>query len=319
MPKRFFASLTLAVMAAAPALAEGYPDRPITIIAPFAAGSGTDAIARIYAQALAEELGQPVVVENKPGAAASLGTAIVANAEPDGYTLQVGGTSSHSAVRSLLKDVPYDPVADFDAVAGMVEYPYYLLVKGDAPYNDLQGLIDHGKANPGTLSYGHGNALGRLAGGVLNSRAAFDAAEIAYPSTPPAIQDLLGGNIDYMFSDATAVVAHLKSGAMKAIANASVSRSNLLPEIPTLEEAGLPSFTLTAWNGIFGPDGMPAEATARLQAAMTKISAAPAFQERLAGMGVEIIDPSEGPLSKRLTEDVARWSDYATLIGLQPQ
>lgn len=312
-------AITATLLCATSAFAQTYPERPIKLVAPFAAGSGTDAIARLYAQGLAEELGQPVVVENKPGAGASLGTAVVANADPDGYTLQVGGTSSHSAIRSLLKNVPYDPVADFQAIAGMVEYPYYLLVKADAPFSDVKGMLSYGKENPGKLSYGHGNALGRLAGGVLNSKGNFDATEIAYPSSPPAIQDLLGGNLDYMFNDATAAKAHLDSGALKAIANASLERSSLLPDVPTLQESGLDSFAITAWNGIFGPDGMPDEVVTRLRAAMAKVAADPAFQERLSGLGVEIITAEDGDVEQRLRDDVVRWEEFATLIGLEPQ
>lgn len=319
MRKTFSTAVLVAALAAGPGLTQTYPDRPITMIVPFAAGSGTDAAARIYAQAMGNELGQPVVVENKPGAAASLGSALTAQAKPDGYTIQIGGTTSHSAVRSLLKDVPYDPVADFDAIVGMAAFPYYLLVRSDSGLDSVQGLIDHGNANPGKLAYGHGNALGRLTGGVFNTRAGFDATEIPYPSTPPAIQDLLGGNIDFMFTDATVMMPHLTAGTVKALATASPARSALMPDVPTLQESGLESFTLVAWNGLFAPKGIPQEASDRLRAAVIRINADPEMRERMANMGAEVIQDHDTPLSEVLAADVARWQEYAAIVGITPQ
>jgi tripartite-type tricarboxylate transporter receptor subunit TctC len=313
------AALGAVTFASAPALAQEYPARAVTIIAPFAAGSGTDLIARVFAEELAQKFGQPFVVENKPGAGGTLGAGLAARAEPDGYTLVMGGTTTHAASRSLMKNVPYDPVEDFTAVAGLGEYPYFLLVNAKDPYTDLKGLVEGIKQQPGKLSYGYGNALGQLSCALLAKRANLDITAVPYKSSPPALQDLLGQRITFMFNDMTAALPQVKSGDLRILAVTTAKRTPLMPDVPTLEETGLPLFSISAWSGIFAPKGTPKDITDKLGAAIAEITRKDTIRKKLADMGFAVREDHSEPFMTFVKADIERWTKFTGDVGIEPQ
>lgn len=306
-------------LTAMPALAQDYPARPVTIIAPFGAGSGTDLIARMFAQELSVKLGQNFIVDNKPGANGTLGTGLAARAQPDGYTLVIGGTTTHASAQSLMKEVPYDPVNDFTAVAGLGIYPYFLLVNAKDPYTDLKSLIDGIRSNPGKLGFGYGNALGQLSGSVLLKRQNLDATIVPYKSSPPALQDLLGQRITFMFNDMVAALPQVNSGTLRILAVTTGERTPLKPEIPTMAEAGLPLFSIAAWSGIFAPKGTPEPIIKKLHDALVEIATREDISKKLAEMGFVTQKDHSTPFMDFVKADVERWKDYTKTAGIEPQ
>jgi tripartite-type tricarboxylate transporter receptor subunit TctC len=315
----FRAAVAAFCLAAAPSLAQTYPDRPVTIVSPFGAGSGSDLVARIFAERLGTHLGQPFVVDNKPGASGTIGAGFAARAEPDGYTLVIGGTSSHAASRSLMKNVPYDPVKDFVAIGGLGEYPYFLLVNAKDPYKDLKGLVEGIRQQPGKISFGYGNALGQLSGSVLKATEKLDLTIVPYKSSPAAIQDLLGQRITFMFNDIVAAAPQVKDGTLRILAVTTGKRTPLMPDVPTLQEAGLPFFSISAWSGLFAPKGTPPEIVEKIRQALIKTTQEEAVQKKLADMGFVVQQDHSEPYMEHVAADVERWSKYTKTAGIEPQ
>ncbi|GGE33835.1 ABC transporter substrate-binding protein [Agaricicola taiwanensis] len=299
--------------------AQDYPTRAVTIIAPFGAGSGTDVVARIFAERLEAELGQPFIVDNKPGASGTMGAGLAARAEPDGYTLTIGGTSSHAASRSLMKNVPYDPVKDFEAIAGLGEYPYFLLVNAKDPYTDLKSLVEGIRKTPGEMTVGYGNALGQLSGSVLKAEEKLDLTIVPYKSSPAAIQDLLGQRITFMFNDLVAALPQVKEGSLRILAVTTAERTPLMPDVPTLKEAGFPFFSISAWSGIFAPKGTPPEIIEKLRQALIKITQQDDVKKKLADMGFAVREDHSQPFGDYVAADVKRWAEYTKTAGIEPQ
>ncbi|GGE37351.1 ABC transporter substrate-binding protein [Agaricicola taiwanensis] len=298
---------------------DAWPERAVTIVVPFSAGTGTDVVTRVFAQELEKKFGQPFVVENRPGANGTTASGVVARSEPDGYTLVIGGTTSHAASHSILKNVTYDPVTDFDAVAGLGEYPYFLLVNAKDPYPDLKSLVEGIRKTPGELSYGYGNSLGQLICGILKNRYNLDITAVPYKSSPPAIQDLLGQRITYMFNDLTAALPQVKSGALRILAVSTENRSDLLPEVPTLTEAGMPLFPAAAWSGVFAPKGTPEPIVEKLRTEIGIIAKRDDIRKKLGDMGFETMQDQEKPFIEHVKADVEKWNRLAKDAGITPQ
>ncbi|TDR92889.1 Bug family tripartite tricarboxylate transporter substrate binding protein [Enterovirga rhinocerotis] len=301
------------------ASADTYPSRPITLVVPYGAGSGTDAIARMVAVHLTEALGQKVVVENKVGANGALGAASVARAEPDGYTILIGGVTTHAANPSLMKTISYDPVKDFAPIGQVGIFPYVLVVDAASPFRSLGDLIEAAKARPGQLSFAHGNALGHLSGEVLKRRAGIDLAKVPYRSSPQAITDLLGGRVTLLFTDMTASMSQIKAGALRALAVTNEERSGLMPELPTMREGGVPLSDIAAWTGIFAPARTPRPILEKLSAALTATMAKPELKEKLAVIGFEALPTPPEALGRRVAAEVAQWAVLTKEAGLEPQ
>src|SRR5947209_134369 len=225
------AVLFLALVTTA-ANAQSYPTRPVTIVVPFAAGSGTDLISRLIGQQLSLALNQSVVVENKPGASGVIAATYVARAAPDGYTLLMATNSTHSANPSLFKTLPYDPVKDFAPVARAGSYVFMLVVNPEIPTKTLPELVAYAKANPGKLTYASGNTTGIVAGETLKSKAGIDVLHVPYKSTPPALNDVLGGRVSMMFIDLAPGLEHVRAGTLRALAVTTKERSALLADLP---------------------------------------------------------------------------------------
>ena len=311
------AALALGV-ASAPALA-AYPDKPITLVVPFPAGSGTDSVGRIFAEEMSKELGQPIVVENKPGANATIAANYVARAKPDGYTLFVTTNTSHSAAPWLMKNVSYDPVKDFTPIARGGNLPFILVTNPDRPYKTVKELVDYAKANPGKVAYATGNSTGIVAGGRLAVATQTEMLAVPYKGTPQALTDLASGEVDFMFTDFTSGTPFVKAGRLHAMAVSTAERSALLPDLPSMEEAGVADFDITSWNGYFGPAGMDPEIVKTLNAAINKVVNDPATKARLAELGFDAFSGTPEEFATFVQEQYDLWGKWIREANLIPE
>jgi tripartite-type tricarboxylate transporter receptor subunit TctC len=275
------------------ALAQAYPSKPIRLVVPFPAGGATDLLARSLAQRLGQGLGQTVVVENKTGAGGALGSAEVAKAVPDGYTLLIATSSTHSIGPHLNPKLPYrttGPDSDFTPIAHVADATNVLLVPLDLPVANVKELIAHAKARPGQLNYassGNGTIV-HLTTEAFKSQAGIYITHIPYRGTALAIPDLVSNKVQILFDSIVSGMPHVKDGKLKALAVTGRTRSALAPELPTVAESGLPGFVSTTWFGIYGPKGLPADITARLNAEFNKALQSTEVRERLARLGADV-------------------------------
>ena len=306
-------------LAATGANAQNYPSKPITIVVPFAAGSGTDSITRIIAQYLSAALNQSVVVENKVGASGVLAATYVARAAPDGYTLLMATNSTHSANPHLFKSLAYDPVKDFAPVARAGSYVFMLVVNPDVPAKTLPELVAHAKANPGKLTYASGNTTGIVAGETLKSKAGIDVLHIPYKSTPPALNDVLGGRVSMMFIDLAPGLEHVRAGTLRPLAVTTKERSALLPDLPSLAEAGIQGYDVTSYAALFAPAGTPKEIVDKLNAAIQTIIADPEAKKRIAVTGFDAFSGPPESLASFVQSELVNWGKLIKDAGIEPQ
>ena len=241
-----------------------YPTKPVRIIVPFAAGSSTDVITRILAQPLQQSLGQTFVVDNRPGADGALAGEMAAKAPADGYTLLMATNSPLSAIPHLRKKPPYDALRDFAPISMVGRYTFLLAVNPTLPAKSLRELFDHARANPGKLNYASGNTSSIVMMAMMSSLAGVKMVHVPYKSEPPAVVDLISGQVQVMMTSYATVAAHLREGRLRALALALAQRSPLLPNLPTIAEAGMPKFSITPWAGVFAPARTPAAVVGRL-------------------------------------------------------
>jgi tripartite-type tricarboxylate transporter receptor subunit TctC len=259
------ASLLGALIPAAPVAAQGqYPSKPIRIVIPFGPGSSTDTIIRILAEPVGAALGQPIVIDAKPGGDGAISAMEVARAAPDGYTLLVGSGSPMAAVPYLRKNPPYDPLRDFTPITDIGRYTVFMYVNANVPAKTLGEFIAYAKANPGKLSYATGNASGIVAFAQFNALAGIEMLPVPYKSAPPAMLDLVAGRVDAMMDPPTTGLPYVKDGRLRALVTTLDKRSPLLPDVPTIHEAGVPDFTISNWMGLVGPAGMSRDIVNRL-------------------------------------------------------
>jgi tripartite-type tricarboxylate transporter receptor subunit TctC len=311
--------LVLCLALVSSAQAETYPSRPITIVVPFAAGSGTDSIARILGQHLSTAFNQSVVIENKVGASGIVAATYVARAPADGYTLLMATNSTHSANPFLFKSLGYDPVKDFAPVARAGSYVFMLVVNKDVPAKTLPELTAYAKANPGKLTFASGNTTGIVAGETLKSRAGIDILHIPYKSTPPALNDVIGGRVSMMFIDLAPGLEHVRAGNLRALAVTTKERSALLPDLPSLHEAGIPGYDVTSWAGLFAPAGTPKDIVDRLNAEVRKIIANPDAKAKIAVTGFDAFSGSPETLATFVQSELANWGKLIKDAGIEPQ
>jgi tripartite-type tricarboxylate transporter receptor subunit TctC len=312
----FAASL---VLGATTALAQGYPAKPITLVIPFAAGSGTDNVGRIVSQGLAERLKQPVVIENKPGANGQIAAELVKNAKPDGYTLFMTTNTSHSANPSLYKTLRYDPIKDFTPIVRTGELPFAVAVNNDMPIKTLQELISYAKANPGKISYGTPNSTSLVASETIRREAKIDIVGVPYKSSPQALTDLIGGQLQLYVVDFGSGMAMLKANRVRPIAVTPARGSKIFPNLPPVASA-IPGFDLTSWNGIFGPAGVPKDIVDRISTEVQAVLADKDVQEKLAAAGFEVW-PSKSPeeFARYVADQLALWTRLIKNAGIEPQ
>jgi tripartite-type tricarboxylate transporter receptor subunit TctC len=268
--------------------AQSFPTKPLRIVVTYPAGGGADLMARLIAPKMAEVLGQPVVVENKPGASGQIGAAEVARAAPDGYTLLLDA-SSYAVNPSLYAKLPYEPAKAFVPIAVLALFPNVLVVTPSFPATDVKSLIDAARAKPGNIAFassGNGSAQ-HLAGELFKQKAGVDLTHVPYKGGGPALNDVIGGQVPVFFGNMASTLPHVKSGRLRALAITGAKRSAALPEAPTIAEAGVAGYEVYEWNAIFAPAGTPAAVLAKLADAIAKATQSPEFRDRVASLGGE--------------------------------
>jgi tripartite-type tricarboxylate transporter receptor subunit TctC len=308
-------------LAGAPAGAQDYPSRPIKLVVPFAAGGGSDIVARTVAQKLAESLGQPVVVENKPGAGGNIGTDQVAKAPPDGYTIVMGVFGPIAVNPSLFSKLPYDPIRDFEPITQAVTVTNMLVVHPSVPANTVAELIEYGRKNPGKLASATGGTgtAGHMASELFKSMTKLDMAVIPYKGAAPAVNDVLGGQVPMTFEALLSTLPHVKAGKLKAIAVTTSTRSSLLPNVPTIAEAGLKGYDANNWYGFLAPARTPQPVIDKLNREMVKVLALPEVKEKLAGVGAEPVGNSPQEFAAVIRADVAKWKRIVQETGAKAE
>lgn len=299
--------------------AETYPAHPITILTPFAAGSVTDAAARLLAQTLQESLGQTFVVENRAGAGGMLAASAVARAKNDGYTLLLTTNSTHSAANGLFKSVPYDPIKDFTPIARIGSFPSFIGVTPDKPYQSMKALVAYAKAHPGKLSYGVGNSTSYITGETLKKRTGTDIVRVSYRSNPMVITDLLGGQIQFMIPDFNTGIPQLKAGKINALAVLTKKRNPTLPDVPTLDETVMPGFDILAWAGVFGPANLPPDVVKVLADQIHKALQTPAMRQKFQSTGTEVFWSGPKEFDAFVKSELVKWTGYIKEAGIEPQ
>jgi tripartite-type tricarboxylate transporter receptor subunit TctC len=299
--------------------AQTYPNNTITLIVPFAAGSGTDAVARVVATKMGNLLGQSVIVDNKPGASAQIGAQAVASAKPDGYTLLMTTNTSHSANPWLFQNLKYDPIKDFTPIARVGELPFVLCVNNDLPIKNVQELIDFAKANPDKLSYGTPNSTSLVTTETINYLAKIGMTQIPYKSSPQAMTDLIGNQIQVYVADTGSGMAMIKAGKVRAIGLTGNRPYALLPNVPPIAKT-LPGVDLVSWNGVFGPANLPKSIVDKLNAAMLESLKDAEVQAKLSQLGF-VVWPSKNPqdFAQYVGEQMAYWGKLIQQSGIKSE
>src|ERR1700751_1668055 len=285
--------LTFILVAAAAALfsaalrADDYPSRPITVVNVFGPGSARDTICRIIADKLSPLLGQPVIVEDRPGADGALAALYVHHQPADGYTLLMGTNSPLSADPFIHRDLNYDPIKDFVPITRVGSFTLMLVVNPKLPIHSIQELVDYGKANPGALSFASGNTAGIVGGYTLAKWGEISMLHVPYKTTGPALMDIIAGRVSMMFADFTSAQPHVKAGTVRPLAISRIHRSSLYPDLPTMDEAGVKGFNLDAWAGLVAPAGTPPDVIAKLNGALRKVIDSPDVQAKFKNIGFE--------------------------------
>jgi tripartite-type tricarboxylate transporter receptor subunit TctC len=319
---RIFLAIGISLMAALMPLAanaQPYPGKPIRIIVPYPAGGAVDIIARIVGQPLSEALKQPVIIDNRPGASANIGMEMAAKAAPDGYVLLMASNGIATNM-TLFPNLPFDGRRDFAPVARIGFAPLVIVVPAASPARSLKDLVSEAKAEPGKLTYasaGNGSS-GHLAGELLKSSAKIDVLHVPYKGGAPAITDLLGERISFMPINPVEVIVHIRSGRLRALAVGSNKRVPLLPEVPTVAEAGLPGYEATVWWGLVAPAGTPREVVEKLNAETNKALADPAVASKLSELGVVITGGNPQRFAAFIEAQTDLWSGVIKAAGIKP-
>jgi tripartite-type tricarboxylate transporter receptor subunit TctC len=315
--RQLIVGLCLAVCSTA---ASAYPDRPIRIVLGFPAGGGADVVLRTVTPGLAEELGQPVIVDNRPGAGGNLGMDIVAKAAPDGYTLLMAAPGLATNA-SLYENLPFDPAKDFTAVGMVSSVPNVLVVNPSLPFKTVAQLIAYAKSHPGELNYassGIGTSL-HLAGALFERDAGIQLTHVPYRGGPAAINDLIGGQVQMMFTVVPLAGPQIKAGKLVALAVTGETRSPTLPDIPTMIEAGLTGYTATTWNGLVAPAGTPAPIIKQINAALQKVLDRPDVQKTFAGMGQDVVKDTPEQFDAMLKDETQKWERVIKDAGIKAE
>jgi tripartite-type tricarboxylate transporter receptor subunit TctC len=314
--KRLF--LLWIVLFAPLAFSQAYPTRPVKLMVPFPAGSATDQIARVIGQQLQEGLGQPFVVETKPGAQGAIAAAEVARAAPDGYTLMVGTNTPLAANPSLFKKLSYDPAKDFAPVARLGTISFMIMVRPDFPAKNFKEFLAHAKANPGKLSAGYGSAGSQVSQALLRSMGGIQFLDVPYKGLPQAITDVLGGSVSFTFADLANALAQIKGGKLRGIAVTSQKRSPLAQDIPAIAEE-LPGYELIAWFALVAPAGTPQIVVARLYDTTVQALNKPEVAARFAALGTDVGLMNPEQLGEFTRAEIAKWAKMAKEAGIQPE
>lgn len=312
-PRRSFLAFA-AASAAAPLAWAAYPERPMTLIVPWAAGGSTDILARAIGEQLARSMGQPVLVDNRAGASGNIGSALVAKAKPDGYTLLVGSMSTHAMNPALMSNMPFRGADDFSPIALVANVINTMVVHPSVPAKNLGEFIAYAKANPGKLAYAYASAGGgstnHLSAEMFNKAAGVNMLHVPYKGGAPAVLATVSNETQVLFSAGTQTLPHVKAGRLRLLGVTEPNRSKLLPDVPSVSEV-LPRYEMSVWYAMFGPAGMPRDLVLRLNAEINKALAAPEVRAHMAAIGVDVVNSTPGQLEAKLRQDTER---YARII-----
>jgi tripartite-type tricarboxylate transporter receptor subunit TctC len=319
-PQRVGRALIASVLllAATLAAAQTYPTKTIKFVVPFPAGSATDVVGRVLAEAMGKELGQTIVVDNKAGALGTIGAAEVKGASADGYTLLVTTSTTQAAVLSLMKKVAYDPIKDFTPIGKIATTPFVLIVNDKVPATDLKSFISYVKANPGKVRFGQGSSGSWVSGSLFASMIGGDMQMIPYKGIPPAITDMLGGNIEVVFADLGNASAQLKGGKVKAFGVTSLTRTSALPDLPAITEQ-VPGYELVPWFALMAPANLPKDLALRLTTTLQKVLVAPEVKQKLNAGGFDIDSTDAAGLAKLIDSEIKRWAQLTKAAKIEAE
>jgi tripartite-type tricarboxylate transporter receptor subunit TctC len=303
--------------AASIAFAQAFPSRPITIVIPFPPGGISDNSTRLISQKAAEGLGQPIVIENRPGAGGQIGADVVKKARPDGHTLYLANIGSHGINQSLYSKLSYDPTKDFDPITVLFSSPTLVLVPASSPVKSMSELVAYAKANPGKVSYGSQSigSGGHLSGEIMKARNGLQMTHVPYKGSAPALIDLVGGRIDFLFDPITTALPFVKDGRARALAITSDKRSPLAPDVPTIVELGYAGYDVNPWFGLAAPAGTPRPVIDRLNAEFVKALKDPEVVKRLSDQGIDTVGGSPEAFAQFIQSETARWTDVVKTSG----
>ncbi|CAM3913622.1 MFS transporter [Bordetella tumbae] len=318
---RYLSVLTVACTATGAAVSAhaAFPDKPITFIVPSAAGGSPDVLSRLITTQIAKDTGATLVIENRPGAAGNIGVSLIKRAEADGYTIGYGNINTLAVNRSLFKKLPYDVDKDLVPVGQMFNIYNVLIVPADSPIKSVQDLVARAKAEPGRLSYGASGVgtTGHMGGELFKSMAKVDVMFIPYNGGPAAMQDLMGGRLDFTFANTSEAVPLIQSGKVRALGVSSLKRLALLPDVPTLDESGLKGYETIAWGGAVAPAGTPADVIKKLNADLNKALENPEVQKSLAALGADPAGGSPEDFKRLMDAETAKWGKLIESAGIE--
>jgi tripartite-type tricarboxylate transporter receptor subunit TctC len=317
MVRRAILSLCAALLLGAPAVAQTYPNKPIRLVVGYSAGGGNDLIARIVAARLQEKLGQPIVVDNKPGAQSIVAAELVAKAQPDGYTLLVAPSGPMTINPAVYAKLPYDPAKDFAPISLLAEFPLLLVVGADQPIKSVRELIDYGRANPGKANYASSATPFQLAAELFNQRTGSKFQHIPYRGSGDAAQAVASGQVLMTIADTGPIAGPLSAGKLRALAITADKRDPAFPDVPTLAEAGVPNMTISLWTGLVAPAGTPNEIVARLNKAVAETLALAEVTTALDKIAVTPRSTTPEQYRVLIARDAARWKAVATAANIK--
>ena len=312
------AILAAATALATPAFAQAYPSKPLKFVVPFPAGSATDVVGRIIAQAMGDAFGQPVAVENKAGANGILGAEAVKAAPGDGYTFLVTTSTTQAANVSLYKKLPYDPVKDFTPIGKMGETGFILMVRSEFPAKDLREFIAYGKANPGKMAYGHGSSGSLVSAALLGQMAGLDVVSVPYKGIPPALTDLLGGQLQFAFADVGNAVAQINGGRLKGLGVTTTRRAGKAPTVPPIGDT-VKDYAVSAWFGLMAPAGLPADVLAKAQSTFLAVMAKPEVRDKIQGAGIDVDVQDSAQLARTIDAEIRKWASWVKAANITPE
>lgn len=299
--------------------AEDYPNQPIRIVVPFSPGGSTDIVARYISKELGDELGESVVIENRPGATGQIGSVAVARAKPDGHTLIMATTSTHSISPYLHATPPFDPLNDFEPISNVALLPFVLVTKPDLPVKSVKELIDLAKKDPGQYSYassGNGSSL-HLAGALFTGMAGINVMHVPYKGAAPAVSDVMGGQVAMMFDTIPSSLPNAQAGRLNILAVSSLERSELLPDVPTVAETGLPGYEVVGWAGLLAPKGTPQPIIDKVNAAVNKILQTPEMRKRFITQGAQPDGTTHADFAALMRAEDTKWRQVIKESGIK--
>ena len=298
--------------------ADTYPSKPIKFIVPFTAGSATDAVGRIIAQAMGDAMGQTVTVENKAGANGILGAEAVKAAPADGYTFLVTTSTTQAANVSLYKKLPYDPVKDFTPIGKIGETGFILMVKNEFPAKDLKEFIAYGKANPGKLAFGHGSSGSLVSAAMISQMAGLQTINVPYKSIPPALTDLLGGQIQFAFADVGNAVSQMNGGRLRGLGVTTAKRASKAPQVPPIGDV-VKDYAVGAWFGLMAPAGLPADVHKKATSTLMAVLAKPEVREKIQAAGIDLDVEDSAQLAKTIDAEIKKWALWVKAANITPE